>query len=42
VRNSIVTGVVTLSQPRALMVSKPLLERETTLEEALELTPWKS
>jgi len=42
VRNSIVTGVVTLSQPRALMVSKSFLERETTLEEALELAPWKS
>ena len=36
----VVTGLVALGQPRALMLSKPLLERETTLEQALDLAPW--
>jgi len=39
-REGVVTGLVALSQPRALMLSKPLLERETTLDEALALAPW--
>ncbi len=41
-RNGIITGVITLNQPRALMVSKPLLEQETSLNDALERAPWKS
>jgi NADPH-dependent 2,4-dienoyl-CoA reductase/sulfur reductase-like enzyme len=38
--DGVVTGLVALGQPRALMLSKPLLERETTLEQALALAPW--
>lgn len=41
-RDGIVNGVVTLSQPRALMVSKVLLESPTTVSQALELQPWAS
>jgi NADPH-dependent 2,4-dienoyl-CoA reductase/sulfur reductase-like enzyme len=41
-RAGIVTGVVALSQPRALMLSKVLLEETTTLEHALVRTPWSS
>jgi hypothetical protein len=41
-RKNIITGIVALNQPRALMVSKPLLESETSLEVALSLAPWKS
>lgn len=39
-RNNIVTGVLGLSLPRALMLSKPLLEKPTTLPEALAQQPW--
>jgi NADPH-dependent 2,4-dienoyl-CoA reductase/sulfur reductase-like enzyme len=39
-RDGVVTGVVTLSQPRALMLSKVLLEEPTTLAGALERAPW--
>ena len=39
-RGGIVTGVVTLSQPRALMLSKHLLEAPSTLEAALHDAPW--
>jgi NADPH-dependent 2,4-dienoyl-CoA reductase/sulfur reductase-like enzyme len=39
-RDGQVTGVVGLSQPRALMLSKPLLEHPTTLEEAFTRAPW--
>jgi 3-phenylpropionate/trans-cinnamate dioxygenase ferredoxin reductase subunit len=41
-RDGIVTGVVALSQPRALMLSKTLLDAPTTLDEALERAPWAS
>lgn len=41
-RNGFITGVVALSQPRALMVSRPLLERLTKLADALVLAPWNS
>ena len=41
-RAGLVTGVVALSQPRALMLSKGLLETRTTLEDALGLEPWFS
>jgi NADPH-dependent 2,4-dienoyl-CoA reductase/sulfur reductase-like enzyme len=40
-RGGVVTGIVTLSQPRALMLSKHLLEAPSTLERALEDAPWK-
>jgi 3-phenylpropionate/trans-cinnamate dioxygenase ferredoxin reductase subunit len=40
--DDVVTGLLALSQPRALMLSKPLLERETSLDEALVLAPWAS
>lgn len=39
-REGVVTGLIALSQPRALMLSKSLLEGETTREEALALAPW--
>lgn len=39
-RDGVVTGVVTLSQPRALMLAKPLLESPTSIGEALALAPW--
>ncbi len=41
-RRGFVTGVVTLSQPRALALSRGLLERPTTLEEALSAAPWSA
>jgi NADPH-dependent 2,4-dienoyl-CoA reductase/sulfur reductase-like enzyme len=41
-RNGVVSGVVTLSQPRALMKSRPLLEVPTTLVEALDQSPWSA
>jgi NADPH-dependent 2,4-dienoyl-CoA reductase/sulfur reductase-like enzyme len=39
-RGGVVTGIVALSQPRALMLSKHLLESPSTLELALEDAPW--
>jgi NADPH-dependent 2,4-dienoyl-CoA reductase/sulfur reductase-like enzyme len=39
-RGGVVTGIVTLSQPRALMLSKHLLESPSTLDGALRDAPW--
>ena len=39
-REGLVQAAVALSQPRALMLSRPLLERPTTLGEALRAAPW--
>jgi 3-phenylpropionate/trans-cinnamate dioxygenase ferredoxin reductase component len=39
-RNGLVTGVVALSNPRGLTKSRILLEKVTTLEDALDLAPW--
>jgi hypothetical protein len=39
-RAGVVTGLVALNQPRALMLSKPLLEQLTSLDDALEKAPW--
>jgi NAD(P)H-nitrite reductase large subunit len=39
-RSGVVSGLVALSQPRALMMSKHFLEVPTTLHEALEQAPW--
>ena len=39
-RGAVVTGIITLSQPRALALSKPLLESPSTLEGALKDRPW--
>jgi 3-phenylpropionate/trans-cinnamate dioxygenase ferredoxin reductase subunit len=39
-RGGVVTGIVTLSQPRALMLSKHLLDSPSTLELALNDAPW--
>lgn len=39
-RDGIVNGIVTLSQPRGLMLSKGLLEEPTPLDEALRRAPW--
>ena len=39
-REGVVTGVIGLSQPRAVMLSHGLLEVPTGLEEALRLAPW--
>ncbi len=41
-RGGVVTGLIGLNQPRALMLSKVLLERTTTLDEALRVAPWSS
>jgi 3-phenylpropionate/trans-cinnamate dioxygenase ferredoxin reductase subunit len=41
-RDSFVTGVVTLSQPRGLALSRGLLESPTTLDQALAAAPWSS
>ena len=42
VRDDVVTGVVALSQPRALMVSKGFVSSRHTLAEALAAAPWAS
>jgi len=39
-REGSVSGVVTLSNPRGLMLSKVLLDQRTPLEEALSKAPW--
>ena len=39
-RDGVVTGVVSLSHPRALMLSKVLLDATTTIDEALQSAPW--
>jgi NADPH-dependent 2,4-dienoyl-CoA reductase/sulfur reductase-like enzyme len=39
-QDDVVTGFIALNQPRALMLSKPLLEHSTTLSEALRQAPW--
>jgi NADPH-dependent 2,4-dienoyl-CoA reductase/sulfur reductase-like enzyme len=39
-RGGVVTGIITLAQPRALMLSKHFLERPTTLVQALEEALW--
>ena len=39
-RDGVVTGLVALSHPRALMLAKPLLERTTLLVEALASALW--
>jgi 3-phenylpropionate/trans-cinnamate dioxygenase ferredoxin reductase component len=39
-RDGVVTGLIALSQPRALMLSKHLLESPSTLVSALDETPW--
>jgi NADPH-dependent 2,4-dienoyl-CoA reductase/sulfur reductase-like enzyme len=41
-RDGVVTGIVALSHPRALMLSKHLLEAPSTLESALDDSPWMS
>lgn len=41
-REGVVTGVVALSQPRALMLSKRLLDETTSLDAALAQEPWFS
>lgn len=41
-RNEIVTGVIALSHPRALMMSRHLLENRTTLTDALTAAPWST
>jgi NADPH-dependent 2,4-dienoyl-CoA reductase/sulfur reductase-like enzyme len=39
-RDGVVTGIIALSQPRALMLSRELLTAPTTLDDALGLKPW--
>lgn len=39
-RDGVVTGLVTLSNPRALMLSRTLLEVPTSIDEALKREPW--
>lgn len=41
-RGGVVSGVVALNQPRALMLSKGLLDARTTLTDALESAPWSA
>jgi 3-phenylpropionate/trans-cinnamate dioxygenase ferredoxin reductase subunit len=40
VRSNVVTGVVTLSNPRGLATSKVLLDQVTTIHDARALAPW--
>ena len=39
-RSGVVSGLIALNQPRALMLSRGLLERSTALDAALALAPW--
>lgn len=39
-RERVVSGIVALSQPRGLMLSKRLLDASTELDDALALAPW--
>jgi NADPH-dependent 2,4-dienoyl-CoA reductase/sulfur reductase-like enzyme len=39
-REGIVSGIVTLNNPRDLMLSRPLLEEPVSLDEALKNAPW--
>ncbi len=39
-REGVVSGLVALSQPRALMMSKHFLDAPTTLRDAVALAPW--
>jgi 3-phenylpropionate/trans-cinnamate dioxygenase ferredoxin reductase subunit len=41
-RDGVVTGLVTLNHPRALMLSRLLLEEPTTIEQALARAPWEA
>jgi hypothetical protein len=41
-RAGVVTGIVTLNNPRALMLSKGLLEAPTSIEQAVSKSPWSS
>ena len=41
-RDGVVSGAVSLSQPRALMLTKALLEERTSLEDALVRAPWRA
>jgi NADPH-dependent 2,4-dienoyl-CoA reductase/sulfur reductase-like enzyme len=41
-REGVVTGVVTLNNPRGLMLCKPLLETPMPLDQALAKAPWSS
>jgi 3-phenylpropionate/trans-cinnamate dioxygenase ferredoxin reductase subunit len=41
-RAGVVTGVVTLNNPRGLMLSKGLLEAPTTIDQAVAMSPWLS
>lgn len=41
-RRDVVTGALALSQPRWLMLSKPLLDTRTSLADALTSAPWLS
>ncbi len=40
-RRGVVTGAVALSQPRALMLAKPLVDAGARLDEALAAAPWE-
>ncbi len=41
-RAGVVTGIVTLNNPRALMLSKGLLEAPTSIDQAVSKSPWSS
>ncbi len=41
-RHSLVTGVLSLSNPRGLATSKVLLDQPTTIEDALNRAPWSA
>jgi NADPH-dependent 2,4-dienoyl-CoA reductase/sulfur reductase-like enzyme len=41
-RDDIITGVIALNRPRALMLSRHLLERKTMLSDALAEAPWST
>jgi 3-phenylpropionate/trans-cinnamate dioxygenase ferredoxin reductase subunit len=41
-RDGVVSGIVTLNNPRALVLSRWLLEEPTTMEQALARAPWEA
>jgi 3-phenylpropionate/trans-cinnamate dioxygenase ferredoxin reductase subunit len=41
-RDGVITGIVTLNDPRALVLSRPMLEEPTTTEQALARAPWEA
>jgi hypothetical protein len=39
-RSGVITGAVSLNQPRGLILARPLVSEHANIGEALELKPW--